>query len=133
MWETFASRGGHGTSGTRYLNYPSADTGSTSSIETYEIPFACSLTALRWWNDGVGSGTGTLTVTACKIALNGTVTTTALEVTVDVDVDRQVSDTAAAGAIACSVGDLIAVQVVVNGTVSGSQTRPRAQVELTPS
>lgn len=133
VWETFANRGGHATSGTRYLAYPSADTGASASIETYEIPFACSLTGLRWWCDGLGSGTGTLTVTACKIALNGTVTTTALEVTVDVDADRQVSDAEAAGSIVCAAGDLIAVQVTINGTVSASQTRPRAQVQLTPT
>lgn len=133
VWRLFGNRGGHGTTGTRYLATPSADTGAGSVAETFEVPFACSLTALRWSCDGLGTGTGTLRVTVCRVSLAGTVTETELEVVVDVDATRLIQDTAAVGAIVCAAGDLIAVQAVVSGTISASQTRPRVQIELTPT
>lgn len=112
---------------------PTADTGAGTSLETFDIPFACSLTALRWACDVVGSGAGTLRVTVCKVTLPSTVVETALEVTVDVDSTLDVSDTEPAGSIACAAGDRIAVKIEVSGTVSGSPTRPRAQVQITPT
>jgi hypothetical protein len=125
--------GGHGTSGTRYLSEGASDTGASTTIQTFVLLYDCSITELRWAADAVGSGAGTLTVTFCKVTLPSTITTTSLTFEIDVDVTLQNSVSVPEGTITGQSGDRVTVQVVVNGTVTGSQTRPRAWFKLVPT
>lgn len=123
---------GHGTSGTRYFADGADPNGAGTSVITLEVPYDCWAVALRWSADALGSGTGTLDVALCTVTLPSTVVATELAFNIDADAELTKQDTAADGAIVLAAGDRLALQMIVNGTISASQTRPRVWIHLKP-
>jgi hypothetical protein len=116
-----------GTTGTRYLVAGNSDGGASTGLRRMRLPHAIRALRIEYTNGSAGTGAGDYTITLCTVASDVATTTT-----LTLNVLATARNGGASAVVNLAAGTEIAIQTVVNGTVTASPTNVVVSIGLAP-